>query len=184
MPAQVNPAQPAGVIDVRKRPFDVLAAAPHQPLPARAPDAPAIAIDGLLGLRLLGPAPAAAIGLGEIGPEAEGPEGEQGVVAVVAPIADEVRRGTRVHGRQLLGCRQRRREQTRRVADVGPVQRHRHQRAGLQIDGVLDLVGEVRPPVFHLRDLGIGVRRIHPLGIGRPLLAPAVEPGQRLASAS
>src|SRR6059058_3986450 len=49
MPAQMDPAQPAGVIDVRKRPFDVLAAAPYQPLPAGAAHAPAIAIDGVLG---------------------------------------------------------------------------------------------------------------------------------------
>ena len=52
MPAQVKPAKSAGVIDVRKRPLDVLPAAPHQPSPARPGDAPAIAIHGLLGLRL------------------------------------------------------------------------------------------------------------------------------------
>src|SRR5207249_696175 len=79
MPAQVDPAQPAGVIDVRKRPLDVLAATPHQPLPAWAAHATAIAIDRLLGLRLLGPAATAAIGLSEVAAEAEGLEGQQGV---------------------------------------------------------------------------------------------------------
>ena len=80
MPAQVNPAQPAGVIDVRKGALDVFAAAPHQPLPARAAHATAIAIDRLLGLRRLGPAATAAIGLREVAADAEGPAGQQGVV--------------------------------------------------------------------------------------------------------
>src|SRR5437867_3823850 len=182
MPAQVDPAQPAGVIDVRKRPLDVLAAAPHQPLPARAAHATAIAIDRVLGLRRLGTAATAASGLSEVATDAEGPESQQGVVAVIAAITDERRRDGRLHGRQLFGRRQRRREQTRRVADVRPVQGHGDQGAGLQIDRMLDLVGEVGPSVFQLRDLGIGVRRIHPLRVGRPLLTSAVEPGQRLAA--
>src|SRR6266478_8594539 len=95
MPPQVDPAQPAGVIDVRKRPLDVLAATPHQPLPAWAAHATAIAIDRLLGLRLLGPAATAAIGLSEVAADAEGPEGQQGVVAVIAAITDERRRDGR-----------------------------------------------------------------------------------------
>ncbi len=74
MAAQVDPAQPAGVIDVRKRPFHVFAAPAHQPPTAGPPDAPAIAIDRLLGVRLLGPAAAAAIGLRQVGAEAEPPQ--------------------------------------------------------------------------------------------------------------
>lgn len=77
MPAQVGPAEPASVIDVRKRPLDVLPASPHPRLPAPAAHATAIAIDQSLGLGRLGPAPSPAIGLGEVGAEAEGREGEQ-----------------------------------------------------------------------------------------------------------
>jgi hypothetical protein len=101
----VDPAQPAGVIDVRKRPLDVLAAASHQLLPMWTADPAAIAVDGLLGLRLLGPAPAAAIGLRKVAADSEGLEGQQGVVAVIAPIADERRRDGRLHGCQLFGRR-------------------------------------------------------------------------------
>jgi len=93
MPAQVDPAEPAGVIDMRKGPFDVLPAALHQLLSARAADPTAIAIDGLLGLGLLGPAPPAAIGLGEVGADAETPEGQQRVVAVVAPVGQHLSQG-------------------------------------------------------------------------------------------
>ena len=98
---------------------------------------------------------------------------------MIAPIADERRRGRSLHGRQLLGGRQRRREHTGGVADVGPMQGHGHQRASLEIHRVFDLVGQMRPPIFELRDLGVRVRRIHPLRIGCPFLAPTVEPGQR-----
>src|SRR5438552_7254204 len=182
MAAQVNLPQPAGVIDMGKRALDVFPSAPHQAPAPRAADSPTIAVHGALSLGRLAPTPSPAIGLDEVGAEAEGPQRQQRVVAVIPAVADEGRRRTGLPGRQLLGRRQRRRAHTRRVADVSPVQGHGHQRAGLEIDSVLDFVGQEGAPILQLRDFGIGVRWIHPLRIGRSLLAPTVEPGQRRAA--
>jgi hypothetical protein len=40
-------------------------------------------------------------------------------------------------------------------------------RARLEIDRVLRLVGQVRPPIFHLGDLGVGIVRMRPVVISR-----------------
>ena len=181
MATQVGAAQSAGVIDMRKGALDVLAAAAHQPLPAAAAHPTSITIDRPLGLGRRRPAPPPAVGFREVGADADGLEREQRLIAVVALVADEIPWDRGLRRLQLFARRQRRRQQARGVADVGPMQRHRDERPGFQIDGVLGLMGQVRPAVFHLRDLRIGVRRIHPFGVGGPLLAPAVEPGQRLA---
>jgi hypothetical protein len=42
-------------------------------------------------------------------------------------------------------------------------------RAGLQIDRMLGLVGQMRAPVLHLGDLGIGIARMRPLVVPRSL---------------
>src|SRR5258708_19718236 len=55
MPAQVNPAQPAGVIDIGKRPFHVLPSAPHQAFPPRSAHSTPIFIYRLLCPPLLRP---------------------------------------------------------------------------------------------------------------------------------
>src|SRR5881628_3343634 len=93
MAAQVGAAETAGVIEMRKRPLDVLAAPPHQPLPASAAHPTPIAIDGPLRLGCLRPAPPPAIGFGEVGADADGLEREQRLVAVVSLVADEIPRG-------------------------------------------------------------------------------------------
>ena len=56
-----------------------------------------------------------------------------------------------------------------RVALVGALHRDADNRAGLQIDRMLGLVGQMRAPVLHLGDLGIGIARMRPLVV-RPLL--------------
>src|SRR5262247_914904 len=63
MSAQVGAPHPAGVVDMRERPFHVLPAAAQQPLAALPAHAPAIAVDGGLGVRDLPPLAAAALGL-------------------------------------------------------------------------------------------------------------------------
>src|SRR5208283_4694778 len=68
--------------------------------------------------------------------------------------------------------------QRRGVAQVGRLQRHRHHRTRIQIDRVLGLVRQVRPPVLHLRNPRIPVRRALPLLIRHPLLPLAVQPCQ------
>src|SRR4051812_39955708 len=50
--AQMRTPHATGVVDVRERAFDRLAAAPHQPPSASAPDAATIAIHRRLGLGL------------------------------------------------------------------------------------------------------------------------------------
>ena len=70
--------------------------------------------------------------------------------------------------------------QRRRVALVGTLQRHRHHRTRVQIDRVFGLVRQVRPPVFHLRDPRILVRRTLPLLVRRAFLTLAIQSRQVL----
>ena len=44
----------------------------------------------------------------------------------------------------------------RGVADIGTLQCHRDNRAGLHVDGMLGFVRQMRAAIFHLRDLRIG----------------------------
>src|SRR5690349_21582839 len=57
-----------------------------------------------------------------------------------------------------------------RVTRVGWLHRDRHHRSGFHIHRVLGLVGQVRPPVLHLRYARIRIVRVHPFFV-RPLLA-------------
>lgn len=66
----------------------------------------------------------------------------------------------------------------RRVALVGILHRHRDDRTGLEIDGVLGLVGQVRPPILHLGDLRVGILWMGPIVV-RPFPLPlSVNTGQ------
>ena len=68
---------------------------------------------------------------------------------------------------------------------VSPLYGHPHDGAAVQVHRVLRLVGEVRPPVFHLRDPRIRIVRMGPFGVRRLLRAGSVEPAPaRPASAS
>ena len=69
----------------------------------------------------------------------------------------------------------------RRVAGVRALQRDRDNRAGLQIDGVLGFVGQMRPAILHLRDLRIGIGRVRPVFVRRLLLPLPIQPRQVLA---
>src|SRR5215470_19455415 len=81
---QVRAAHPAGVVDMRERPLQVLPAATQQPLPPRRADAPAIAVDGPLGVRGRRPLTAAPRWLRDIRPDAEGAQIEHRLIAVIA----------------------------------------------------------------------------------------------------
>ena len=63
--------------------------------------------------------------------------------------------------------------QRRRVARGPARQRHRQHRPRVEVDGLLLLVRQVRAPILHLRDLGVGLVRIHPLPIRSPSCAAA-----------
>ena len=87
-------------------------------------------------------------------------------------------RDVRLRVFDLFGRGRRRLDDRRRVAGVRALQGDGDQRAGLQIDGMLGFVGQMRPAVFHLRDLGIGIVRVRPVLVRRLLLALAVQPRQ------
>ena len=88
------------------------------------------------------------------------------------------RRGRLVDGDQLLDRFRQGLIDRRGVALVGALQRHRNDRAGLKIDGVLGLVRQMRAPVFHLRDAGIGIVRMCPVVIGALLLSLPIQTRQ------
>src|SRR5262249_2384077 len=93
MPAQVRPAHAAGIVDVRKGPLRVLPAPPQQPLAPRPTDAAAIAVDGPLRARVLRPVTAAALGLRDVRPDADGAQIAQRLIAVIPLVRDEFREG-------------------------------------------------------------------------------------------
>jgi hypothetical protein len=51
-------------------------------------------------------------------------------------------------------------------------------RAGLQVDGFLGLVRQVRAPVFHLRDLRVRIVRMGPIVVRALLLPFPIDPRQ------
>jgi hypothetical protein len=61
---------------------------------------------------------------------------------------------------------------------VGALHRDADTRAGLQIDRMLGLVGQMRAPVLHPGDFGIGIARMRPLVVRPLLLALPIEPRQ------
>jgi phosphatidylserine/phosphatidylglycerophosphate/cardiolipin synthase-like enzyme len=76
-----------------------------------------------------------------------------------------------------------RRRQRGRVALVGRMDRRRHHDAGVEIDRMLGLVGEMRRSVLHLGDPGVRVGRTFPVGVRKRLaFALAVETRQILGS--
>ena len=72
----------------------------------------------------------------------------------------------------------------RGIALVGILQGDGDQGAGLQIHRMLSFVGQVRPAIFHLRDLRVGIPRIFPIFVRGFLLALAVQARQVLARGS
>ena len=66
----------------------------------------------------------------------------------------------------------------RRVAFVRALHGDRDNRARLEVHGMLGFVGQMRPPIFHPRDLGIRIVRVRPLRIRRLLLALPIQPRQ------
>ena len=80
---QMRPTQTTGLIEMRIRPFQVLAASPQQGQPAHATDAPAIRIHRVAGRRLLLPAAPAAIRFRDVGPQVEGRKIDQHLIAVI-----------------------------------------------------------------------------------------------------
>ncbi len=69
--------------------------------------------------------------------------------------------------------------QSRRVAFIGWIDRCRNDDAGVEIDRVLGLVGQMRGAVLHPRDLRIRIGRARPILVRKLLaLPPAIEPDE------
>src|SRR3989454_265587 len=186
MAPQVRAAEAAGVVHVGEGPLDVFAAASHDPLASRPAHAPAISVDRGLRLRRLRPVPSAALGLGDVRAHGDRLEIDHRLVTVIPLVGDDRsehrwRRPRGMRGLDLCRGGDGGLDETRRVTDVGPVQRHRHERAGVQIDGMLGFVREVRAPVLHLRDLRVRIRRVLPVLVRRPLLPAPIKARERLA---
>jgi hypothetical protein len=82
---------------------------------------------------------------------------------------------------QILVGRVERLLDRRRIALDAAVQSHRHHRAGIHVDGVFLLVGEVRAAILHLRDLRVRVVRIYPV-LFRALLLPLTVDARQILS--
>src|SRR5262249_59388633 len=90
MAAQVNPAQPAGVVDVSEGPLHVLTASTQQPLTSRSAHAPAIAVNGTLRVRGVRPAAAPTIRLGKVRPYADRVQIDHRLIAVIPLVGDKL----------------------------------------------------------------------------------------------
>ena len=85
---------------------------------------------------------------------------------------------------ELLGGFQQRRLHRRGVAPVCPLHGDADDRAGVEINGVLGLVRQMRPAVLHLRDLRVGIVWMRPVVVRGLLLPFPIDPRQVGASVS
>src|SRR5207247_8697054 len=164
----------------------LMATTPHQLLAPRATHTSAIRIHRPLRRLAFRPVASAAIGLRNVGPHRHGLEVDQHLVAVIPPVGDDLDEfswgGARgMDGLDLFRRGNRGVDETRRIPDVGTMQRHRYQRAAVEVHGVLRFVREMRAPILHLRDLRVGIRRVGPVLVRGPLLPAPIEPRQGFA---
>src|SRR5439155_18790009 len=99
----MNAAHPAGVVRVRKGPFEILAPPSKQPLAASPANPPTIRVDGGPGCRLAAPAPPAALRFRDVAAETDRLEIFQSLVAVIALVADKFLWTAAHDGFQLFG---------------------------------------------------------------------------------
>src|SRR5207244_3651558 len=88
--AQMCAPHAAGVVEVRERAFDALAALPHQAPSAWPAHASTIAIDGRLRVWFFRPVASAAVRLGDVRPDADRLEVHHRLIAVIALVADDL----------------------------------------------------------------------------------------------
>ena len=135
--AQMGAPHPARVVEMRKRAFDPFAALAHQAAAASSPHPATIARHRRPGLGILRPITSPPVRLGHVGPDTPGVQVDQGLIAVIPLITDDlfqrlpiVNVGLRVF--DLLGRGDGGLDDRRGVADIGPLPCHRDNRAGLQ----------------------------------------------------
>ena len=94
--AQMRAPHPARVVEMRKRAFDPFAALAHQAAAAAAPHPATIAIHRRLGLGSLRPITSPPVRLGHVGPDAHGVQVDQGLIAVIPLITDDLVQSLRI----------------------------------------------------------------------------------------
>ena len=178
MPAQMDAAHPAGLVEMRVGPFQQLAPLPQQPFPACAANPPPVGIYCVPRRRLALPVAPAAIRLRDVAAHADGRKPDHRLVAVISLVSDNLRDARRADRLDLLGGRDERVDQGRRVARTRVLHRHAHDGACVQVDRMLGGVRQMRAAVLHLRDLRVRMVRVGPVRVRALLLAGPVEPGQ------
>ena len=146
MTPQVHAPQPTRFIEMGEGPFEPFPALAQQALPARPVDAPTIPVDGVARLGLALPIAPTTIRFRDVAPNAEGFEVDQGLVAVIALIPDHFFEPVTLgrHGLNVLGRGEQRLAARGHIAGIGILHRHRHNRAGVEIDRRLRFMREVR----------------------------------------
>ena len=157
-----------GVIEMRERAFDPLAALAHQVPAASSPNPATIAIHQRLasGASDQSRRPRSGSATYERMPTAL----KSTIVCLLwYPLsANNLLQRLRLRDGglcvcDLVRCGRRRFHDGRRVAGVGALQRDGDHGAGLQVDRMLGFVGQVRATIFHLGDLRVGVVGIRPV---------------------
>ena len=147
MPAQMDAAHPAGLIEMRVWPFHQLAPLPQQPFPACASDPPAVGIHRVPRRRLALPVPSAAVRLRDVAADADGRKPDHRLVTVIPLVGHDLRDPRRANRLDLLGSRDERVDQGRRVARTRVLHRHAHDGACFQVDRMLCGVRQIRAAV-------------------------------------
>ena len=93
MPSQVRPSHAASVVQMRVRPFEVLAPSPQQGHAPCTADASAIRIDRITGHGVLRPVASAAIRFRDVAPQVEGRQIREHLITVVPLVRGAVARG-------------------------------------------------------------------------------------------
>ena len=147
MPAQMDAAHPAGLIEMRVGPFQQLAPLPQQPFSACASNPPPVGIHRVPRRRLALPVAPAAVRLRDVAADADGRKPDHRLVAVISLVSDNLRDPRRADRLDLLGGRDERVDQGRRVARTRVLHRHAHDGAGVQVDRMLGAVRQMRAAV-------------------------------------
>ena len=137
MAAQMDAAHPAGLVEMRVGPFQELAPLPQQPFPARAANPPPVGIHRVPRRRLARPVAPAAIRLRDVAAHADGRKPDHRLVAVISLVGHHLRDPRRADRLDLLGGRDERVDQGRRVARTRVLHRHAHDGACVQVDRML-----------------------------------------------
>ncbi len=129
---------------------------------------------------ILRPVPSSAIRLQDVSTHAHGFEIHEGLIAVIALVADDLFDAVAIgpDGFDLLGGFNQRLDAGRRIAVVRILHRHADDRPSLEIDDMLGLVRQVRPAVLHLHNLRVGIMRMGPIVVRALLLSLPIDPSQ------